>query len=98
MGYKPRSSTSDTPVDKQEKAYTREYRKLMNKFWFAAAVAVPVMATAYYQVVPVLPDMSMDSLRILWGALLTLPVMFWSGSDFFTGAWAVGNGKLSTTH
>jgi Cu+-exporting ATPase len=27
---------------------------------------------------------------LLWGvtALLTLPVMFWSGSDFFTGAWA----------
>jgi Cu+-exporting ATPase len=32
----------------------------------------------------------MDSLRLLWGvtALLTLPVMFWSGSDFFTGAYA----------
>jgi Cu+-exporting ATPase len=89
-GYKPRASTSDAPVDKQEEAHAREYRKLMNKFWFAAAVAVPVMATAYYQVVPVLRDMSMDSLRILWGitALLTLPVMFWSGSDFFTGAWA----------
>ncbi len=89
-GYKPRAATSDAPVDKQEEAHAREYRKLMNKFWFAAAVAVPVMATAYYQVVPVLRDMSMDSLRLLWGvtALLTLPVMFWSGSDFFTGAWA----------
>ena len=37
-----------------------------------------------------LRDLSMDSLRWLWGAtaLLTLPVMFWSGSDFFTGAWS----------
>jgi Cu+-exporting ATPase len=89
-GYKPRPATSDAPVDKQEEAHAREYRKLMNKFWFAAAVSVFVMITAYYQVVPILRELSMDSLRLLWGvtALLTLPVMFWSGSDFFTGAWA----------
>ena len=89
-GYKPRQATSDAPVDKQEEAHANEYRKLMNKFWFAAAISVFVMITAYYQVVPVLRDWSMDSLRLLWGvtALLTLPVMFWSGSDFFTGAWA----------
>ncbi len=89
-GYKTRPATSDAPVDKQEEAHAREYRNLMNKFWFAGAVSVFVMITAYYQVVPVLRDWSMDSLRVLWGvtALLTLPVMFWSGSDFFTGAWA----------
>ncbi len=89
-GYKPRPATSDAPVDKQEEAHEREYRRLMNKFWFAAAVALPVMTTAYYQVVPFLRDLNMDTLRLLWGvaALLTLPVMLWSGSDFFTGAWA----------
>ncbi len=89
-GYKPHPAASDAPVDKQEEAHTREYRKLMNKFWFAAAISVVVMITAYYQVVPVLRDWNMESLRLLWGAtaLLTLPVMFWSGSDFFTGAWA----------
>ncbi|MBC7876353.1 MAG: cadmium-translocating P-type ATPase [Anaerolineales bacterium] len=89
-GYKSRQATSDAPVDKQEEAHANEYRKLMNKFWFAAAISVIVMITAYYQIVPVLRDLSMDSLRLVWGvtALLTLPVMFWSGSDFFTGGWA----------
>jgi len=89
-GYKPRAATSDESVDKQEQAHDREYRRLMNKFWFAAAVSIPVMATAYYQFIPVLNSLSMETLRLLWGmtALLTLPVMFWSGSDFFTGAWA----------
>ena len=89
-GYKARLATSDEPVDKQEQAHDREYRRLMNKFWFAAAVSLPVMATAYYQFVPFLNTLGMNTLRILWGvtALLTLPVMFWSGSDFFTGAWA----------
>jgi Cu+-exporting ATPase len=46
-GYKPRAAISDAPVDKQEEAHANEYRKLMNKFWFAAAISVPVMATAY---------------------------------------------------
>ena len=89
-GYKPRPATSDAPVDKQEEAHAREYRKLMNKFWFATAISLPVMATAYYQFMPFLRDLNMDTLRLLWGvtALLTLPVMFWSGSDFFTGAYA----------
>jgi len=89
-GYKPRQAESETPVDKQEEAHAREYRRLMNKFWFATAVSVPVLLTAYYQFVPFLRDLSMDTLRWLWGvtALLTLPVMFWSGSDFFAGAWS----------
>ncbi len=89
-GYKPLTASSDAPVDTQEEAHAREYRKLINKFWFATAISVPVMLTAYYQFVPFLRGLSMDTLRWLWGAtaLLTLPVMFWSGSDFFTGAWA----------
>ena len=89
-GYKPRPALSDAPVDKQEEAHAREYSRLMNKFWFATAISLPVLATAYYQFVPFLRDLGMDTLRSLWGitALLTLPVMFWSGSDFFTGAWA----------
>ncbi len=89
-GYKPRPAASETPVDKQEEAHALEYSKLMRKFWFAAVISVIVMITAYYQVMPILRNLSMDSLRWLWGmtAILTLPVMFWSGSDFFTGAWA----------
>jgi len=89
-GYKARPAASDEQVDKQEQAHEREYGRLMNKFWFAAAVSIPVMATAYYQFIPILNSLSMETLRLLWGmtALLTLPVMFWSGSDFFTGAWA----------
>jgi Cu+-exporting ATPase len=88
-GYKPRPAISDESVDKQDQAHEREYRRLMNKFWFAAAISIPVMATAYYQFIPGLSGLSMGTLRLLWGltALLTLPVMFWSGSDFFIGAW-----------
>jgi Cu+-exporting ATPase len=89
-GYKTRPATSDEPVDHQQAAHEKEYRRLMKKFWFAAAISLPVMATAYYQFFPFLKNLSMDTMRLLWGvtAVLTLPVLFWSGSDFFTGAWA----------
>jgi P-type Cu+ transporter len=99
-GYEPRPAGSESPVDKQEEAHALEYCRLINKFWFAAAISLPVLLTAYYQFVPLLRDLSMDTLRWLWGAtaLLTLPVMFWSGSDFFTGAWAAFRHRSANMH
>ncbi|MFN8386357.1 MAG: heavy metal translocating P-type ATPase [Anaerolineales bacterium] len=89
-GYKPRPALTDAPVDKQEEAHTREYRRLMRMFWFAAVVSAPVLLFAYPQYVPVIRDLSMDTIRWTWilSAVATLPVLFYSGHDFFTGAWA----------
>jgi Cu+-exporting ATPase len=89
-GYKPRPATSDAPVDKQEEAHAREYSRLMKMFWFAAIVSVPVLLFAYPQYVPVIRDLSMETIRWSWilSAVVTLPVLFYSGYDFFTGAWA----------
>lgn len=89
-GYKPRAALSDAPVDKQEEAHAREYRRLMNMFWFAAIVSAPVLLFAYPQYVPVIRDLSMSAIRWAWiiSAVVTLPVLFYSGRDFFTGAWA----------
>ncbi len=89
-GYKPRPATSDAPLDKQEEAHAREYRRLMKMFWFAAIVSVPVLLFAYPQFVPLIRDLSMDAIRWAWilSAVATLPVLFYSGYDFFTGAWA----------
>ncbi len=89
-GYKTRPSASEEPVDQQQAAHEKEYRRLIGKFWFAAAISLPVLLTAYYQLFPILKDLNMEALRLLWGvtALLTLSVLLWSGSDFFTGMWA----------
>ncbi|HUF39388.1 MAG TPA: heavy metal translocating P-type ATPase [Anaerolineales bacterium] len=85
-----RPAASEEPVDKQQEAHAREYRRLMAKFWFAAVISIPVLLTAYPQYVPIVRDWNMPTLRLVWGvaALITLPVLLWSGSDFFTGAWA----------
>lgn len=89
-GYKTRTAMSEEPVDQQQAAHEKEYQRLMRRFWFAAAVSIPVLITAYPKFLPIVRDWSMATLRLSWGlaALLTLPVLFWSGSDFFTGAWA----------
>ena len=89
-GYKTRPAISDEPVDKQQAEHEREYRRLMRKFWFAAIVSLPVLATAYPQYIPIVRDWSAEAVRLAWigAGLLTLPVLLWSGSDFFTGAWA----------
>lgn len=89
-GYKTRQAVSDEPQDKQQAEHDKEYRRLMSHFWFAAIISLPVLATAYSKFVPFVRDWSMETLRLAWGvtALLTLPVLFWSGIDFFTGAWA----------
>ncbi len=89
-GYKPRPALSDASVDKQEEAHAREYHRLMKMFWFAAIISLPVLLFAYPQYVPLIRDLSMETIRWAWilSALVTLPVLFYSGYDFFTGAWA----------
>jgi Cu+-exporting ATPase len=89
-GYKTRPALSEEPVDQQQAAHEKEYKKLMNRFWFAAIVSVPVLITAYPKFLPIIKDWSMETLRLSWfgAALITIPVLLWSGIDFFTGAWA----------
>ncbi len=75
--------------DQEATTREREYRSLLRKFWFAALISVPVVLTAYPEYVPFLREQSDITLRLIWAldALLTLPVLLWSGLQFFTGAW-----------
>ncbi|MEW6569119.1 MAG: heavy metal translocating P-type ATPase [Chloroflexota bacterium] len=82
--------------DEETAAHQREYKSLMRKFWFAAAVSIPTLLVAY----PNLPwlfapylfarEVSEATIRLLWilSGAITLPVMAYSGRQFFAGAWA----------
>ncbi len=86
----------EEPIDEETAAHMREYRRLMRKFWFAAAVSIPVMLVAYPELPWLyLPNLFLEEVseRLVWwlfflSGVITLPVMFYSGRQFFTGAWA----------
>ena len=90
VGYQTRPALSEEPLDKEQEERDAEYRSLLRKFWFAAIVSIPVLLTAYPQFIPFLRDLPMGTLRLIWAgaAVLTLPVLLWSGQHFFTGAWS----------
>ena len=96
-GYKSAKPVEENEdADEETAAHKREYSSLMRKFWFAAAVSIPVMLIAY----PELPWFYLPNLfvreasesLIRWlfilSGLITLPVMAYSGRQFFQGGWA----------
>ena len=88
----PKIDPNSVVLDPAEAANEEEYRTLMRKFWLAAAISLPVMALSYPDLIPGLREwmpMGSETRRIVWSLLgvLSLPVMVWSGSQFFTGMW-----------
>ncbi|MBI3970530.1 MAG: heavy metal translocating P-type ATPase [Chloroflexi bacterium] len=86
------AAPAETSLDREEEDRRREYAGLLRKFWFAAAISVPVIVLSYPQFFPGLRDWltpGSDARRLVWAALglLTLPVLFWAGSHFFAGMW-----------
>ena len=95
--------TSDSALQNQASEQQSEYLALMKKFWFAAAVSIPVLVFSYPDFIPVLRDwMPMGSMnrRVIWGilGLLTLPVLLWSGSQFYTGTWSALKHRTANMH
>ena len=88
-GYHARPAV-DGVDDAEQEARQRLFRTLIHKFWFAAAVSLPVIYFSYPEIFPGVPDKGSSALDLIWGgmAVLTLAVLAWSGSQFFTGAWA----------
>src|SRR3990172_3775912 len=96
-GYEVARPVEETEgVDEETASHQREYRSLTRKFWFAAAVSIPVLLVAYPDlswlyapgwVLSEVPETLVRWLFILSG-LVTLPVMLYSGRQFFTGGWA----------
>ncbi len=85
-------AASESALDKEANDQQREYRQLMKKWWFGAAVGVPTMVLSYPYLIPGLreafPRGSL-SLLLLWGllGLGSLAVLVYSGSQFYTGMW-----------
>ena len=92
--YKTTAATAatDEGLDKEQQATDKEYKTLIRKWWFAAAVGAPTMILSYPYLFPILRDWlprGSDALRLVWMAMgvASLAVLVYSGGQFFTGMW-----------
>ncbi|MDT4953637.1 MAG: P-type Cu+ transporter [Acidobacteriota bacterium] len=76
----------DTTV---EGAQAEAYRAMIVKFWFAAIVGLPLLLLMLAEFVPAWSEALMPWHRTIGivSALITFPVLAWSGNQFFVGAW-----------
>src|SRR3970282_2587708 len=80
-----------------------EYRALMRKWWFGAAVGVPTMVLSYPWLIPGLRDVfprESPQLWWLWVAMsiASLAVIVYSGNQFFSGAWEALKHRSANMH
>ncbi len=97
------ASAAETTLDREEADRAHEYHTLLRKFWFAVAISVPVLIFSYPQFIPGLREWltpGSAQLRVVWGllGLLTIPVLAWSGSQFYTGMWAALKHRQANMH
>jgi Cu+-exporting ATPase len=107
-GYEAHAGAEQLAQDelaRQDRDRAREYRSLMRKFWFSAAIAVPVLVLSNAWLIPGLKDVSWlargsDGLYWVWRglALLTLPVLVWAASQFYVGAWQALRHRSANMH
>ena len=97
-----KEKTTEEPADENQLAREKEYRTLMKKFIFAAILSLPVMIVDLMHMTGNLEvlGISGETLRYFWMAMgiLALPVMLWSGSLFYTGAWAAFKNRSANMH
>jgi Cu+-exporting ATPase len=75
--------------DSTEQALEGSYRTMMRRFWFAAIVGFPLLLLMLAEFVPAWSEVLMPWHRTIGivSALVTFPVLAWSGNQFFMGAW-----------
>ncbi len=102
---KPRAAVGEEEGEEspEEAARQAEYRILMRKFWFAAVISIPVMTLSYPDLIPGLREWmapGTNARQIVWSLLgvLVLPVMLWSGSQFYTGMWQALKHRAANMH
>ena len=100
-GYQAEAIEEDVDTSDVERVESeRRYRLLMRKFWFAAVVSLPVIYFSYPEIFPGVPEKGSTALWWIWltMGILTIPVLAWSGSQFFSGAWGAFRHRSANMH
>lgn len=91
-GYQALAVEEETVEDREREARAREMRTLKRKLIFAAVISVPVFLGGYPNWFPWVPEILQNWVVLF---LLTTPVQFWAGWQFYKGAWAALKHKTS---
>ncbi|HXG82710.1 MAG TPA: copper ion binding protein, partial [Pyrinomonadaceae bacterium] len=87
FGYRVRevSGSGESGEDSIEAAHAAEYNELKRKFWIAAVLSLPVLVIAMaHGRISLFNFTGVNWLQLV----LTTPVVFYSGWQFYRGAWA----------
>lgn len=85
FGYRVRELPDGGVTEGENDARSTEYRDLRRRFWVAAVLSIPVLviAMSHGRIA------ALDFPGVNWLQLaLTTPVVFYSGAQFYRGAWA----------
>jgi len=98
-----RPGARPAPIEPPKSESDREYRRLMRKWWLAAAVGVPTMVLSYPWLLPITRDLfprGSEALHHLWVAMgiASLAVLIYSGSQFFSGLVQSVTHRTATMH
>ncbi len=96
-------TSGNEALDREAEEREREYRSLMRKWWFGAAVGTFTMIMSYPWLFPVLRDWfprESHSLWYVWTGMgvAALAVIGYSGWHFFTGAWQALKHRSANMH
>ncbi len=87
-GYKIIDTADEIDALKVEtEAREREYRKLWRKFIVGVALTIPILVGSLPAIFPFVKDIPTAILDLSL-MVLTIPILFYVGSRFFTGFWA----------
>lgn len=87
FGYKVRevSGTGESAEDSLEHAHAEEYAELKRKFWIAAVLSLPILVIVMsHGRIEMFNFAGVNWLQLI----LATPVVFYSGWQFYRGAWA----------
>src|SRR5215510_6125689 len=92
FGYHVQELPDEAREDWEDSARKAEYRELLRKFWVAAAFSLPVLVIAMsHSRISLLDFPGVNWLQLA----LTTPVVFYSGRQFYRGAWLAFKHRLA---
>lgn len=89
LGYRARQvETAGGAGGRAVDGHAEAYGRFTRKWIFSAVVTVPILVLGHASLFPAVRALDPGVMRVLWllAGAATLPVLFWTGGHFFTGA------------